>query len=224
MSDFWDSVAARSDGIYITQDFEAVAYRLICEQVLYYTDMRSRMAFSIVDQYEREFIRILSPLGIVLQINRQLRYAVAIPKHAKTTPATVPQTLFALVLRGIYEESARVGYLSEEGEVICDLVELTEKYRLMTRRELAIKGEFDSLMRMAKRWGIARRLDDADAADRSPGADGQLSGIAIRPAIVDVLGETALQRLALWQSSNNSTAADAPSGDSNFEEPSNEAA
>ena len=60
---------------------------------------------------------------------------MAVPCHAKTTLATVSQTLFALVLRGIYEESARVGYLSEEGEVLCDLIELTEKYRLMSGRE-----------------------------------------------------------------------------------------
>lgn len=143
-------------------------------------------------------------------MNRALRYVVAIPRHAKTTLATVSQTLFALVLRGIYEESARVGLLSEEGEVLCDLIELTEKYRLMTGRELPAKGEFDTLMRTAKRWGIARRLDDDESSANLYGADSQVGGIAIRPAMVDVLGEAALQRLVSWQSAiNGSTGADA---------------
>lgn len=204
MSDYWDTLAARSNGLYVSEDFESVAYRLISEQVLYHSDQRSRMAYTLAELYEREMEKVLSPFGIHLQINRSMRYVVAIPSHAKTTMATVSQTLFTLVLRGIYEESARVGYLSEDGEVFYDLVELGEKYRLMTGRELPAKGEFDALMRMAKRWGIARHLDDVETGSSGFGADGQVGGIAIRPAIVDVLGEAAMQRLVSWLAATNS--------------------
>lgn len=200
MSDYWNDLAERTDGLYTADDFETAAYRLVSEQVLYHTEPRSRIAYALVDQYERDFLKILAPLGISLSVNRQLRYVSAIPMHAKSTPATVPQTLFALVLRAIYEETARAGGQTEDGEVLCDLIELGEKHRLMTGRDLPPKGEFDALMRMARRWGIARRLD----GELPTGADGEgaIAGIAIRPGILDVLGEAALRRLAQWQASD----------------------
>lgn len=205
MSDYWLNLTERTDSPYIAEDFESAAYRLVSEQVIYHSDLKNRVAYNIIDEYEKEVVKALAPLGIVLQVNRQLRYVAAIPKHAKTTAATIPQTLFSLVLRGIYEENAQSGNLSDEGEVFCDLVELTEKHRLMTQRELPGKVEFDNLMRTAKRWGIARRLEDGD--NNIPLSEGMESGIAIRPGIVEVLGEAALLRLALWQSpsATNST-------------------
>lgn len=199
MSDYWNTLAERCDGIFSPDDFETAAYRLMSEQTIYHSDKMSRTSYNIVERFEREFEKVLNPFGVRLKVNRTLRYVVALPAHAKSTPANKAQTLFALVLRGIYEESARVGYLSEDGEVLCDLVEFGEKYRLLTGKELPPKGEFDSLMRTARRWGIARSVSDTDVGARTPGADSQMGGVAIRPAIVDVLGETALRRLALWQ-------------------------
>ena len=217
MSDHWNYLAERSDDLYTSEDFETAAYRLVSEQVLYHADQRSRVVYGIIDQYEREFSKALAPLGIILSVNRQLRYVSAIPQHAKSTPATVPQTLFALVLRGIYEESARAGFLTEAGEVVCDLIELGEKYRLMTGRELPTKGEFDSLMRTAKRWGIARRLDSDGSIAPNPSTDCQLGGIAIRPGITDVLGEAALRRLAIWQASDTAATQSAAAGKDDME-------
>lgn len=199
MSDYWETFAERSNQVYAQADFEAAAYRLISEQCLYHADKMSRIAYNVVERFEREFEKVLAPFGVRLHVNRVLRYAVALPAHAKVTPVNKAQTLFALVLRGIYEESARVGYMNEDGEVQCDLIELGEKYRLMSGHELPGKGEFDSLMRTARRWGIARRLDDEETANQVPGADGHTGGIAIRPAIVEVLGESALRRIVLWQ-------------------------
>lgn len=199
MSNFWEDLANRLDGVYIAEDFETAAYRLVSEQVIYHSDRSSRVAYSIVDLYEREFNKVLVPLGVSLMVNRQLRYIVAQPQHARATTATVAQTLFALVLRGLYEEGARAGDLSEEAEVMIDYIELQEKYRLMTGRDLPPKGELDSLLRAVRRWGIARRLDDDDSTELTPLQEQSVSGIAIRPAIVEVLGETALMRLAQWE-------------------------
>lgn len=199
MSNFWEALASRLDGVYVAEDFETAAYRLVSEQVIYHSDRSSRVSYSIVDLYEREFNKVLAPLGVSLTVNRQLRYVVAQPQHARASTATVAQTLFALVLRGLYEEGARAGDLSEEAEVTIDYIELQEKYRLMTGRDLPPKGELDSLLRAARRWGIARRLDDDDSTGLTLLQEQSVSGIAIRPAIVDVLGETALMRLAQWE-------------------------
>jgi len=204
MNDYWDSLSARINGLYTPADFESAAYRIIAEQTLYHADQRSRVAYGLIEQYEREFSKALAPFGVSLQVNRQLRYATALPRHARAAVASVPQTLFALVLRGIYEESARIGDLTEDGEVLCDVIELTEKYRLMTGRELPGKGEFDGLMRVARRWGIARKLDDSDVSAGQSGSDAAGGGIAIRPGIVEALGEAALQRLEAWHLASSS--------------------
>lgn len=196
MNNHWDDLATRLDGIYTADDFETAAYRLLAEQVIYHADRNSRVTYAVIELYEREFSKVLAPLGVALSVNRQLRFATAIPRHAKAGTATVAQTVFALVLRGLYDEGVRAGGLTEDGEVMCDYIELQEKYRLMTGRELPTRGELDALLRSARRWGIARRLEDDDGS--RPLHEQSAGGLAIRPAIVDVLGETALMRLAQW--------------------------
>ena len=203
----WESLAARSNGIHVAEDFEAAAYRLVVEQVLYHADRGSRTAYYVVERYERDIKEALAPLGVNVQVNRQLRYAFAIPKHGKSGSATTQQTVFALVLRMFYEESAKLGDLTDDGEVICDLIELAEKYRILTGREMPGKGELDALMRSMKRWGIARTSNEQDDVDPEALAD-QPYAVVIRPAIVDILGETALQRLSQWHGAPESSSDD----------------
>lgn len=208
MSSYWQDLASQTNGYYEEEDFETAAYRLVTEQVLYHADRHSRKAYGIIEQYERTFSKVLAPLGIDVGVDRQLLFAYAIPRHASPTQASVAQTLFVLVLRGLYEEGMRAGYLSdEEGEIACDFIELQEKYRLMTGRELPPKGELDSLIRTARRWGIVRRLDDVDGVFAGTETEFSVGGIAIRPAIREVLGETALQQLALWGAAKNGSSA-----------------
>ena len=192
MSQYWDTLAARSNGQHTADEFETVAYRLVTEQVLYYSDRHSRAAYWIAERYERELRQALVPLGVVLKVNRQLHYVYASPSHAKSNTATTAQTLLALVLRSIYEESGRAGRLNSDGEVVCDLVELEEKFRLSVNRPLLSKGELDGLLKVLKRWGIAKKVVDPDDAS-------QPFVIVIRPAIIDILNESALERLACWQ-------------------------
>lgn len=196
MSNHWEAVAEKTDGIYTVDQFESAAYRLVSEQVLYASDLRSRVAYGLVEQYEREFKPVLAPLGIRLLVNRQLRYACALPTHAKLSIATKEQTLLALVLRKIYDESARAGDINDDGEVVCDLVDLDEKYRLATHLDMPAGGRLDEAMRTLKRWGIARMARDSEGID-AEGTD-QPFVMVIRPAIADVLGEGALQRLAVF--------------------------
>lgn len=198
MSQYWESLASRTDGQHTSEELEMAAYRLAVEQVLYYADRHSRTAYWMVERYERDFRQALSPLGIDVQVNRQLRYAYALPKHAKAGAASIAQSVFALVLRAIYDESASSGQLTDDGEVVCDLVELAEKYRLMSGKELPTKGKLDALMETMKRWGIARKSEDHGLDDGDDLA-GQPYAVIIRPAIADVLGEAALARLVQFR-------------------------
>ena len=198
MSQYWESLASRTDGQHTSEELEMAAYRLAVEQVLYYADRHSRTAYHMIERYEREFRQALAPLGIEVQVNRQLRYAYALPKHAKAGAASIAQTVFALVLRGIYDESASTGQLTDDGEVVCDLVELSEKYRLMSGKDLPTKGKLDGLMETMKRWGIARKSEDHGLDDGDDLA-GQPYAVIIRPVITDVLGEAALARLVQFK-------------------------
>jgi hypothetical protein len=202
MSQYWENIADKSDKQYIAEEFQSTASRLLAEQVLYYADRQSRMAYGMVERFEREFKHVLSLVGSGLIVNRQLRYACATPDNGKAGTANTAQTLLALVLRKIYDEQARTGQLNDDGEVICDLVELEEKYRLSTsgKRELPGRGELENLVKTLKRWGIVRKMDEQEFTDAAAGSD-QPYVLAIRPAIVDLLGETAISRLAQFTQS-----------------------
>ncbi len=205
MSQYWESLAEKTNGANTPEEFEAAVYRLVVEQVLYHSDKNSKIAYWLVDQFENEFRRALAPLGIALIVNQQWRYACAIPHHAKMGTATVTQTLLALVLRSIYDETMRLGEITDEGEALCDLVSLGEKYRLITGRELPSKGDLAAALRVLKRWGIVRTSADEVSEEQ---LEGQRYALFIRPAIADILGEAALQRLALWSTSTEEIAAD----------------
>ena len=103
---FWENAVASADGM-TEDDFEQAASRLITEQVLYAADYRSKVAYALIRDFEREFRRALEPLGYRLHINGQLRYACAIPRHSRNAVASVKQTLLALVLRQIFDEETQ---------------------------------------------------------------------------------------------------------------------
>jgi hypothetical protein len=198
VSSYWDGAAARSDGRFAPVEFEQAAYRLVCEQVLYYADRHSRTAYHLLVEFEREVRTALAPTGVDVGVNRQFRYVYAIPSHGKAGTASTAQTLFALVLRQVYDEAARAAELTDDGEAVCGLVELQEKYRLMVGREFPSKSELRDLMRVARRWGIARPATGHDDELLDGELDGQEFAVMIRPAIAVVLGESALARLASW--------------------------
>lgn len=196
MSEFWEAVLQRSPSGYSIEDLETAAYRLVAEQVLYRSDNGSRTAYGAVDRYERDMQKALEPLGLIVKVQRQAKYAYAMPVRAKVGVATMKQTLLALVLRKLYDSGAREGRFNDELEVMCDLVELDEMYKLATGRAFPPKGELRPLLVTMKRWGLIRIIEDEVDMD-VPGAD-QPYHVAIRPGIVDVLGESALMRLAQW--------------------------
>jgi Domain of unknown function (DUF4194) len=192
---FWTNAVEATGHVTTDDDFEAAAHRLITEQVLYAADRGSKVAYGLIRDFEREFKRALEPLGYTVKVNNQLRYACAIPKHTKTSPISIEQTLLALVLRKIFDEETRQGHHDENGEVLCDLVTLEVKYRQLTGgRELASGGKFESLIQWMRRWGIAR-IDEANSPHHVHDVD-QPYVVIIRPGIAEVLGEAALARIA----------------------------
>jgi len=46
MSQYWENIAAKTDKQYVAEELESTASRLLAEQVLYYADRHSRMAYT----------------------------------------------------------------------------------------------------------------------------------------------------------------------------------
>lgn len=194
---FWTNAAEATRNVATEDDFEAAANRLVTEQVLYAADRGSKVAYGLIRDFEREFKRALEPLGYTVRVNSQLRYACAIPQHTKSSSVSVEQTLLALVLRKIFDEETRSGHHDENGEVACDLVTLEVKYKQATGgRELATGGKLLTLMQWMRRWGIAKTADD-ESSQATRDAD-QPYMVIIRPGVADILGEAALERIALF--------------------------
>lgn len=184
----WNVLSQLSNGTYAVADFERAAYRLVTEQVLYASDRGTRTAYHLVEDHFDDYVAALAPLGIRLERNAHYRYVVALPAHAEGVPVTLEETLLLLVLRQRYDAAARQGNIEELGEVVVELPELQEAYQALIARPMPEVGTLRALARTARRWGVARLVD-------SEPDDPQPFHLRVRPAIVDIVGETWLQRL-----------------------------
>lgn len=184
----WNTISQQSNGLYAPADFERAAYRLVTEQVLYASDRGARSAYHLVEDHFDDYVAALAPLGIRLERNAHYRYVVALPAHADGVPVTLEETLLLLVLRQRYDVAARQGEIEEQGEVMVELPDLQEAYPALTGRPMPEVGALRTLARSARRWGVARLVD-------SEPDDPQPFHLRVRPAIVEIVGETWLQRL-----------------------------
>lgn len=184
----WNTLSQLSNGIHAVADFERAAYRLVTEQVLYASDRGTRTAYHLVEDHFDDYVAALAPLGIRLERNPHYRYVVALPAHAEGVQVTLEETLLLLVLRQRYDEAARQGNIEELGEVVVELPDLQEAYQALVARPMPEVGSLRALARTARRWGVARLVD-------SEPDDPQPFHLRVRPAIVDIVGETWLQRL-----------------------------
>ena len=184
----WSVLSQLSNGTYAVADFERAAYRLVTEQVLYASERGTRTAYHLVEDHFDDYVAALAPLGIRLERNAHYRYVVALPAHAEGVPVTLEETLLLLVLRQRYDEAARQGNIEELGEVVVELPELQEAYQALIARPMPEVGTLRALARTARRWGVARLVE-------SESDDPQPFHLRVRPAIVDIVSETWLQRL-----------------------------
>jgi len=184
----WNTLSQLSNGLYTVMDFERAAYRLVTEQVLYAADRTSRVAYHLVEAHLDDFAAALAPLGIRLERNAHHRYVVALPAHGEGTPVSLDETLLLLVLRQRYDEAIRRGELEDGGEVLVELPELQEAYPALAGRPMPEVGQLRALLRALRRWGVARLLEPEPD-------DPQPFHLVVRPAIVEIVGATWLQRL-----------------------------
>lgn len=208
MDEFWQRVIDRKQSFYSVDQLQAAAYRLITDQVLYRSDRSARIHYDIVATHEDEMASVVALLGINLVVRRQAKYAVAIPKHAKSSAATIKQAALALVLLKVYHLAFQEGRITPDSEVECHLEELRQVYLMSTGQELPSKAELEQLFRTMKRWGIARTEDNEGPLASFETSSKQPYQVYIRPAIADVLGEAALERLAQFAPSDEGDVVD----------------
>lgn len=60
---FWTSAAETTGNAVLEEDFEAAAYRLISEQILYAADRGSKVAYGLIRDYQKEFKRARARLN-----------------------------------------------------------------------------------------------------------------------------------------------------------------
>lgn len=184
----WAHLSQLSGDLYLPQDFERAAYRLVTEQVLYSSDRLSRNAYHLVETYFGDFAAALEPLGIRLERNAHYRYVVALPTHGEGTAVSLEQTLLLLVLRHRYDAAMRQGQIEDQGEVIVELAELQEAYQALAGRPMPELGPLRDALRTLRRWSVSRIMD-CEPDDPQP------FRIVVRPAIVEIVGAQWLQRL-----------------------------
>lgn len=186
----WNSIAESSVGQYDAEDFERACYRLITEQVIYSDDSEGAAIFRLISAHEPKIRDALSLFGVDFVLNHTLQYVVAKPRHPGNMTVSTDETLIALVMRLHYDKQMLAGLSTQDAEVLCDLKDFERAYRETTQRQLPSKESFTVLLRKLRRWGIAREcVADSEAAPTT-------TVIAIRPAIVEILDEAALKRLA----------------------------
>jgi len=204
----WRDVISE-DASYEEADFEAAAYRLVTEQVLYESVARQRGAYRIVKVHEKHFRALCSLMGMELYVSADLGYCAARPLRAATVKLGIVPTLMALVLRKVYHQSRQDGE-DINGHVLISLSELAPIYEESTKRDFPSKQRqtlidlFDTM----RRFGIARRVSGEQD-------DGQPFAVEILPAIEFLLDEKAIADLK--HHAGNPEQADDPADDENAE-------
>jgi hypothetical protein len=184
----WERLAAQTNGLYEEQDFQQAAYRLMMEQVIYAGDRGGRVPYELITRQLSIFRDLFQQFGMTIIHNPHHGYVVAIPHHAFGARMRLEETRLALLLRRVYDDRINAVDIID-GEALVTLEELEQLYKDLLGRQLPERGEMRELVRSLKRNGMAR---DIEAADDQP------FRIAIRPAITDILGETALLQLAAY--------------------------
>ena len=184
----WERLAAQSNGLYEEQDYQQAAYRLMMEQVIYASDRGGRVPYELVTNHLGAFRDLFEHFGTAITHNPHHGYVVAIPRHAFGARMRLEETRLALLLRRVYDDRINAVDIVD-GEAFVTLEELEHLYKDLLGRQLPDRGEVRALVRSLKRNGMAREIE---AVDEQP------FQIAIRPAITDILGQTALLQLAAY--------------------------
>ena len=188
MASAWDKAIARND-LYVEQDFERAAYRLISHQVLSEMDSATRKDYFLVHMNLQDFIHVMKPLGVEIFHDEHYRFIVAKPKHVlNVNRASKQTTLLVLVLASIHHRVRSEGQEGDFGEAYVNLQDLQEEFRGSTGRELPKTGELRAQVAELNRWGVASEA-------RNIYDDGQPFRIMIHPAISTIVSKEWLNQL-----------------------------
>ena len=181
----WERLAAQSQ-TNVESDYQKAGYRLVMEQVLYAADPRSRLAYELIVRHRKDYDALLAQLGMTITHNPHMGYLVATPNPYVAEKMRLAETRLALVLRRLYDDKMHATEIVT-GEAFVDMIELERAYKDLLKRELPATAVLNEHLQTMKRYGIVRLEETRDE---------QRLQVAIRPGIVDVLGETALLQLA----------------------------
>lgn len=181
----WERLAAQSQ-TNVESDYQKAGYRLVMEQVLYAADPRSRLAYELIVRHRKDYDALLAQLGMTITHNPHMGYLVATPNQYVAEKMRLAETRLALVLRRLYDDKMHATEIVA-GEAFVDMIELERAYKDLLKRELPATAVLNEHLQTMKRYGIVRLEETRDE---------QRLQVAIRPGIVDVLGETALLQLA----------------------------
>lgn len=181
----WERLASQSQ-TYAESDYQKAGYRLVMEQVLYASDPRSRIAYDLVVKHRKDYDALLGQLGMTVVHNAHMGYIVATPNQYVAEKMRLSETRLALVLRRIYDDKMHATEIIA-GEAFVSMIDLERTYKELLNREWPAAAVITEQLQAMKRYGIARLEETGDE---------QRIQVVIRPAIVDVLGETALLQLA----------------------------
>lgn len=181
----WERLAAQSQ-TNVESDYQKAGYRLVMEQVLYAADPRSRLAYELIVRHRKDYDALLAQLGMTITHNPHMGYLVATPNQYVAEKMRLAETRLALVLRRLYDDKMHATEIVT-GEAFVDMIELERTYKDLLKRELPATAVLNEHLQTMKRYGIVRLEETRDE---------QRLQVAIRPGIVDVLGETALLQLA----------------------------
>ena len=188
MSLHWERVAAQSNGLYESEDYQKAAYRLMMEQVIYAGDRGGRVPYELITRHMGAFREVLGQFGVGIIHNTHHGYVVAIPQHDFGGKMRLDETRLALILRRVYDDRINAADIVD-GEAFIEMEELERLYKELLGRSLPDTGDLRAMVRSLQRNGMAREIK---ADDEQP------FQIVIRPAITDILGESALLQLAAY--------------------------
>lgn len=183
----WEKLAdQQSQRIYEPADYEKAGYRLMVEQVIYANDHGSRATYDLLVKHSSAYRELFDQFGMEFKHNELHSFVVALPRHNVAGKMKLAETRFALVLRRLYDDKMNSTDIVA-GEALVGLEELERAFKELLGRDLPERMALKDLVTAMKGYGLAREQHSTDD---------QPFELAIRPAITEVLGETALLQLA----------------------------
>ena len=163
----WEDLASGLDGG-LPSDFETTAYRLVAEQVIYHSDRSSRAAYGILGALRARVLQSTGAAGYYCRSTGGCANVTAL----RGTPRQLPRPWLRHCLPWCcavwHATKACVNGTYRRRRGACATTSAAREVPPMTGRDLPTRSELDTLLRSAKRWGIAQRLEDDDSGHPTP--------------------------------------------------------